>query len=125
MRTSSCWVRRATPSVSRPRYWRAARGYLRWDALGSGLVAALAHSLTSTAVLPKPGSLRRDSASRLTERELQVLLGISDGKTAEIGRDLFLATDTVKTHTGRIFRKLRVTDRAEAVAHGFRCGLLS
>jgi DNA-binding NarL/FixJ family response regulator len=102
-----------------------ARGYLRWDAIGTELVAALAHSVTTTAVLPKPGPARRNPATQLTERELQVLLGISDGKSnAEIGRELFLATDTVKTHTQRIFRKLRVTDRAEAVAHGFRRGLL-
>jgi DNA-binding NarL/FixJ family response regulator len=102
-----------------------ARGYLRWDAVGTDLVAALAHSVTTTAVLPKPGPTRRRPTSPLTERELQVLLGMSDGKSnAEIGHELFLATDTVKTHTRRIFRKLRVTDRAEAVAHGFRRGLL-
>lgn len=103
-----------------------ARGYLRWDVTGTELVTALAHSVTTTAVLPKAGRIRRDTPSQLTEREQEVLLGISEGKSnAQIGRELFMATDTVKTHVRRIFRKLRVTDRAEAVAHGFRRGLLS
>jgi DNA-binding CsgD family transcriptional regulator len=58
------------------------------------------------------GPIRRNPTNPLTERQLQVLLGVSDGESnAEIGRDLFLATDTVKTHTRRIFRKLWVTDR--------------
>jgi DNA-binding NarL/FixJ family response regulator len=62
----------------------------------------------------------------LTERELQVLRGMAEGKSnAEIGRDLFVSEDTVKTHARRLFRKLRARDRAHAVAVGFRAGTLS
>jgi DNA-binding NarL/FixJ family response regulator len=62
----------------------------------------------------------------LTERELQVLRGMSDGKSnAEIGRDLFVSEDTVKTHARRLFRKLGARDRAHAVASAFRAGLVS
>jgi DNA-binding NarL/FixJ family response regulator len=62
----------------------------------------------------------------LTERELQVLCGMADGKSnAEIGRDLFVSEDTVKTHARRLFRKLGARDRAHAVAAGFRTGLVS
>ncbi|HEY2791559.1 MAG TPA: DNA-binding response regulator [Micromonosporaceae bacterium] len=61
----------------------------------------------------------------LTERELQVLRGMSDGKSnAEIGRELFVSEDTVKTHARRLFRKLGARDRAHAVASGFRLGLV-
>lgn len=61
----------------------------------------------------------------LTERELQVLRGMAEGKSnAEIGRDLFVSEDTVKTHARRLFRKLRARDRAHAVAVGFRAGAL-
>jgi DNA-binding NarL/FixJ family response regulator len=61
----------------------------------------------------------------LTERERQVLDGMSRGKTNnEIGRELFLSEDTVKTHARRLFRKLGVNDRAQAVALGFRSGLV-
>jgi DNA-binding NarL/FixJ family response regulator len=62
----------------------------------------------------------------LTERELQVLRGMADGKSnAEIGRDLFVSEDTVKTHARRLFRKLGARDRAHAVAVAFRSGLVS
>ncbi|MEV4416360.1 response regulator transcription factor [Catellatospora sp. NPDC049609] len=61
----------------------------------------------------------------LTERELQVLRGMADGQSnAEIGRDLFVSEDTVKTHARRLFRKLGARDRAHAVAAGFRAGLV-
>jgi DNA-binding NarL/FixJ family response regulator len=61
----------------------------------------------------------------LTERELQVLRGMAEGKSnAEIGRDLYVSEDTVKTHARRLFRKLKARDRAHAVAVGFRAGTL-
>ena len=67
-----------------------------------------------------------DKGAQLTERELQVLTGMSQGKSnAEIGRDLFLSEDTVKTHARRLFRKMGVTDRAQAVAWGFRRGYVT
>ncbi|MFI7117853.1 response regulator transcription factor [Amycolatopsis sp. NPDC049868] len=63
---------------------------------------------------------------RLSERELQILWGMAQGKrNIQIGADLALSEDSVKTHCKRIFRKLGVHDRAEAVAIGFRAGFLS
>jgi DNA-binding NarL/FixJ family response regulator len=62
----------------------------------------------------------------LTERELQVLRGMAEGKSnAEIGRELFVSEDTVKTHARRLFRKLGARDRAHAVASAFRAGLVT
>jgi DNA-binding NarL/FixJ family response regulator len=74
--------------------------------------------------------LSRDPAENrrplLTERELQVLRGMADGKSnAEIGRELYVSEDTVKTHARRLFRKLGARDRAHAVAAGFRSGLVN
>ena len=61
----------------------------------------------------------------LTEREMQVLRGMADGKSnAEIGRELFVSEDTVKTHARRLFRKLGARDRAHAVAAAFRAGIV-
>jgi DNA-binding NarL/FixJ family response regulator len=72
--------------------------------------------------LPRGAGTRTPS---LTERELQVLRGMADGKSnAEIGRELFVSEDTVKTHARRLFRKLGARDRAHAVASGFRLGLV-
>ena len=67
----------------------------------------------------------RPAAPELTEREVQVLTGMSKGRSnAEIGKELFLSEDTVKTHARRLFRKLQAADRAQAVAVGYRWGLL-
>ena len=58
-----------------------------------------------------------DGEAPLTEREMQVLRGMSQGQSnGEIGRELFLSEDTVKTHARRLFRKLGARDRAQAVA---------
>ena len=62
----------------------------------------------------------------LTEREQQVLSGMSRGRSnAEIGKELYLSEDTVKTHARRLFRKLGARDRAQAVALGFRRGFVA
>jgi DNA-binding NarL/FixJ family response regulator len=110
-----------------------ARGYLVKDVSREELCAAVAGALagrdlvepTLRRALSERGS-REEKASQLTERELQVLTGMSQGKSnAQIGRELFLSEDTVKTHARRLFRKMNVTDRAQAVAAGFRRGLVT
>jgi DNA-binding NarL/FixJ family response regulator len=104
-----------------------ARGFLRVDLSREDLAIALAHALAGDL----PGStVRGQEAARrrvaLTERELQVLRGMCEGKSnGEIGRELYLSEDTVKTHARRLFRKLGVNDRAHAVASGFRLGIVS
>lgn len=61
----------------------------------------------------------------LTPRERQILERISAGRTApEIGRELHLATATVKTHMLHLYEKLEVSERAAAVAEGMRRGLI-
>lgn len=54
---------------------------------------------------------------RLTPREFEILDLIGKGMSnREIGEKLFLALDTVKGHNRRIFEKLQVSRRTEAVA---------
>jgi DNA-binding CsgD family transcriptional regulator len=61
----------------------------------------------------------------LTDRELQVLKGMAEGKpNAEIGAGLHIAEDTVKTHARRLFKKLGARDRAHAVFLGIGAGFL-
>jgi DNA-binding NarL/FixJ family response regulator len=107
-----------------------ARGYLRKDATREELVATVGQALTRSRTREPVGGRPRPTVEgmppSLTERELQVLSGMSRGRSnAEIGRELYLSEDTVKTHARRLFRKLGVRDRAQAVAHGFRRGLVS
>jgi LuxR family maltose regulon positive regulatory protein len=61
----------------------------------------------------------------LSERELAVLQLIAEGLSNQaIGERLFLALDTVKGHNRRIFDKLQVQRRTEAVARARELGLL-
>jgi LuxR family maltose regulon positive regulatory protein len=61
----------------------------------------------------------------LSPRELEVLRLIAQGlSNNEIGKQLFLALDTVKGHNRRIFDKLQVQRRTEAVARARELGLL-
>jgi DNA-binding NarL/FixJ family response regulator len=70
---------------------------------------------------------RTDSmAEGLTERELEVLRAVAQGKSnKEIGEKLGIATNTVQVHLRNIFGKLSVGDRTEAVAHALRQGWIS
>ena len=53
----------------------------------------------------------------LSARELEVLRLVAAGKSnPEIGKELFVAASTVKTHLDRVYAKLGVSDRAAAVA---------
>lgn len=62
----------------------------------------------------------------LTERELEILDSLSRGKTnIEIGQELYLTTNTVKTHLQRIFRKLGACGRAHAVSIAYSQRLLA
>ncbi|HET7095311.1 MAG TPA: response regulator transcription factor [Thermomicrobiales bacterium] len=62
----------------------------------------------------------------LTRRELQVLRGISAGRTnAEIGDELGISAQTVKNHVTAILRKLGVSDRTQAVVLGLRQGWIT
>jgi len=61
----------------------------------------------------------------LSQRELKILQLIAQGlSNREIGERLFLALDTVKGHNRKIFDKLQVQSRTEAIARARELGLL-
>jgi LuxR family maltose regulon positive regulatory protein len=61
----------------------------------------------------------------LSQRELEILHLIAKGlSNREISARLFLALDTVKGHNRRIFDKLQVQRRTEAIARARELGLL-
>lgn len=60
-----------------------------------------------------------------TKRELEALSGLSRGLTnVEIGQEIFLSANTVKTHLVNLYRKLGAKDRSHAVTIGFQRGYL-
>lgn len=105
-----------------------ARGYLVKDASREELTTMVTQALADAAArrtAPRPRLEHDAGVPPLTERELQVLRGMGRGRSnAEIGKELYLSEDTVKTHARRLFRKLGAADRAQAVAMGFRWGLV-
>lgn len=54
-------------------------------------------------------------AERLTKREREVLLGLTEGKSNKtIGQDLSLSEPTIKLHMKTLYRKLKVNNRTQA-----------
>jgi DNA-binding NarL/FixJ family response regulator len=104
-----------------------ARGFLVKDASREELTTMVTQALADSAArrVPRARPEATGGVPTLTERELQVLQGMGRGRSNnEIGRELYLSEDTVKTHARRLFRKLGAADRAQAVAMGFRWGLV-
>ncbi len=107
-----------------------ARGFIAKDAsreeVGAMLTLAVAPAVARSGNVVALPVRPHTGGPPLSARELEVLEGMSRGKSnGQIGRELYLSEDTVKTHARRLFRKLGAADRAQAVALGFRGGLLS
>ena len=61
----------------------------------------------------------------LTAREHEILALIAQGlSNREIGEKLFVSENTVKTHSSRLFEKLGVNRRVQAVQKGRELGLV-
>jgi LuxR family maltose regulon positive regulatory protein len=104
------------PPVARLLAEARARGVMA-DWVGTLLAAFEAEAARSQPAQPLVEALSR--------RELEVLALIGQGRSnQEIGERLFLALDTVKGHNRRIFEKLQVQRRTEAVARARELGLL-
>ncbi|WP_345752498.1 response regulator transcription factor [Microbacterium rhizophilus] len=112
-------LKSAAPSVLA----EAVRALAKGDGwLDPAVTRALLHELASRA---EPAPVAHAEIEQLTRREREVLRAIADGRTnTQIAKDLFLSEATVKTHVHRIFLKLGISDRAQAVAVAFRTGLV-
>jgi LuxR family maltose regulon positive regulatory protein len=74
---------------------------------------------------PSPPPAPHSLIEPLTEREREVLHLIAQGlSNREIGERLFIALSTVKGHNRRIYAKLQVQRRTEAVARARALGML-
>ncbi len=75
--------------------------------------------------VPAPAAPVQPLHEMLSERELEVLQLIAQGfSNQEISEQLFVALSTVKGHNQKIFDKLQVQRRTEAVALARKLGIL-
>ena len=117
-----------------------ASGFLLKDVTPEHLVAAVSLVNTGDALLAPsitrrlverfasgaaPPAVHRDLTA-LTPRELEVLTLLGRGRSnAELAATLTLSEATVKTHVARIFAKLALRDRAQAVVLAYETGLVA
>jgi DNA-binding NarL/FixJ family response regulator len=117
-----------------------ASGFLLKDATREQLASAVRTVRTGNALLapaitrrlidefcrtPPAQEALRQTASRLSARELEVLRLVAEGlSNAEIAARLYLGEATVKSHVARVLAKLDLRDRVQMVAYGYESGLL-
>ncbi|NRQ38186.1 response regulator transcription factor [Nonomuraea sp. NN258] len=90
--------------------------------LAPSVTRRLIEEFTSRRPLDEAESLRLNA---LTGRERDVLRLVAAGlSNAEIAGELTIAEETVKSHVGRVFGKLALRDRAQAVVFAYESGLV-
>jgi DNA-binding NarL/FixJ family response regulator len=101
---------------------------VRVVASGDALIAPrvmkrLIETFTSSTPVP---ARRASELNALTEREREVLTLVGRGlSNTEIAAELFIAEQTVKTHVSKIFTKLGLRDRVQAVVLAYDTGLVA
>ena len=94
--------------------------------LSSALRQALEGTVFSAVGLPEK-TAQEDAvkAAGLTERETTILKALARGLSNEaIGKELWVAQQTVKFHLTNIYRKLDVKNRTEAARYAYEHGLI-
>jgi len=116
-----------------------AAGYLLKDSQPKEIVGAIetavrgetplspriARLVVQRARMAPSGQAATVAAADLTERELDVLRLLADGRdNRQIGEALYLSPTTVKRHVSSIVAKLGVSNRVQAAIWAVRAGLL-
>jgi len=107
-----------------------ARGYVLKNAVDLEIGAAVRRVMTGEIVLDsqleRPTMLKGERNSALTQRELQILQMIVDGKSnKEIAARLDLSANTVAVHRANIMDALGIHKTAELVVYAIRNGLVN
>ncbi len=109
-----------------------ASAFVGKDSRSSEVVSAARHAAVAPRTFLCAGlsaaMMRRaagPAAPKLSSREAQVLVLLSDGLgTREIAQKLFMSDSTAKTHITHIYQKLGAANRAQALVTAMRIGLL-
>jgi two-component system, NarL family, response regulator LiaR len=93
--------------------------------LPSALRQAVEGTVFSAIGLPEPDEDSAAKAVGLTDREIVILKSLARGLSNEaIGKELWVAEQTVKFHLTNIYRKLGVRNRTEAARYAYQHGLV-
>ena len=122
MHSEETWVHQALDA--------GARGYLLKSVVDMELVTAIRRVARGEIVLDpqvaKTATLKGESSSALTARELEVLQLIVDGQSnKEIAAKLGLSANTVAVHRANIMDALGIHKTAELVVYAIRNGLVN
>jgi DNA-binding NarL/FixJ family response regulator len=122
MHSEETWVHQALDA--------GARGYLLKSIVDMELVTAIRRVAQGEIVLDpqvaKTATLKGESSSALTARELEVLQHIVDGQSnKEIAAKLGLSANTVAVHRANIMDALGIHKTAELVVYAIRNGLVN
>ena len=100
------------------------RAVAQGQSLISGLMAAKLLTEFNN-LLARSESQPKMAAPRLTDRELQILRYVAEGKSSkELGDEHFISENTVKNHVRNILEKLHLHSRMEAVMYAVRENLI-
>jgi DNA-binding NarL/FixJ family response regulator len=122
MHTESTWVRQAIEA--------GARGYVLKNAMDLELGAAIRKVAAGETVfdpqVEQQSALKGERSAALTQRELEVLQMIVEGKSnKEIATVLNLSANTVAVHRANIMNSLGIHKTAELVVYAIRAGLVN
>jgi DNA-binding NarL/FixJ family response regulator len=122
MHTESTWVRQAIEA--------GAKGYVLKNAMDLELGAAIRKVAAGETVfdpqVEQKSMLKGERSAALTQRELEVLQMIVDGKSnKEIATALDLSANTVAVHRANIMNSLGIHKTAELVVYAIRAGLVN
>ncbi len=122
MHSEDTWVRLALEA--------GANGYILKSAVDLDLVQAVRKVAEGETVLDpkvaKPTALKGDKNLGLTNRELEILQLIVNGKSnKEIASDLSLSVNTVSVHRANIMEALGIHNTAELVVYAIKNGLVT
>jgi len=122
MHSESTWVRQAVEA--------GAKGYILKNAMDLELGAAIRKIAAGETVFDpqvEPRSvLKGERSASLTQRELEVLQMIVNGKSnKEIATALDLSANTVAVHRANIMNSLGIHKTAELVVYAIRAGLVN
>ena len=122
MHSESTWVRQAVEA--------GARGYVLKNAMDLELGAAIRKVAAGGTVfdptVEQRSVLKGERSAALTQRELEVLQMIVDGKSnKEIAAVLELSANTVAVHRANIMNSLGIHKTAELVVYAIRSGLVN